>query len=204
MPAIMLSTPSLILASSSRYRRELLNRLGLPFTCERPDVDESAREGETPLQLAERLAYAKAADVAEKHPWAYVIGSDQVCDLNGRALGKPRTFEGAVAQLEAMQGRAVVFHTAVCVLGPRSFDHRFVSDTVLQMRPLTPIAIEEYVRREEPYDCAGSAKIERLGISLIRSISSDDPTSLIGLPLMRLTDVLMRAGLSPVPGLNPF
>ena len=197
----MQNTP-LILASSSRYRRELLDRLGLPYTCVSPDVDETRREGETPLALSQRLARAKARAVADKHPGAVVIGSDQVCSLEGAALGKPGSFEGAVAQLERMQGRSLVFHTAVCVVGPNGFIEEFVSDTNIAMRPLTREAIEDYVRREEPYDCAGSAKIEKLGIALMESVESDDPTSLIGLPLMKLTGVLVRAGVSPIAGLS--
>ena len=184
----------LILASSSRYRRELLDRLGVPYRTMSPDVDETPLAGEAPAALALRLARAKAQAVAAACPGAVVIGSDQVCDLEGRALGKPGSFERAVAQLEDMQGRRVVFHTAVAVVHADGSVEDTVSDTVITMRSLSRETIEDYVRREQPYDCAGSAKIERLGIALMESVASDDPTSLIGLPLMRLTGMLARAG----------
>ncbi len=195
------NTP-LILASSSRYRRELLDRLGLAYTCVSPDVDETPLADESPLQLSARLARAKAQAVAAAHPGSVVIGSDQVCELNGRPLGKPGNFERAVEQLTAMQGQKLVFHTAVCVVDAQGALQETVSDTVVEIRPLSRTAIENYVRREEPYDCAGSAKIEKLGIAIMKSVASDDPTSLIGLPLMRLTDMLMAAGISPIEGLT--
>ncbi len=200
MPPTMTKTP-LILASSSRYRRELLNRLGLQYTCESPDVDETPLPGEAPAALALRLAHLKAEAVAKNHPDAVVIGSDQVCDLDGTPLGKPHTFEKAVAQLQAMQGRRLVFHTAVCVISPALPPQDTVSDTVITMRQLSDEAIRDYVEREKPFDCAGSAKIEKLGIALMESVASDDPTSLIGLPLMRVTTMLTRAGIPPVAGL---
>ena len=196
-----MTNPPLILASSSRYRRELLDRLGLPYSCVSPDVDETVRAGETPVQVCARLARAKAQAVASQHPGSVVIGSDQVCDLDGESLGKPHTYERAVAQLTRMQGKRVIFHTAVCVIAPDGSMQETVSDTVITMRALGPETIAEYVRREQPYDCAGSAKIEKLGIALMQSVSSDDPTSLIGLPLMRLTGMLARAGVPPIPGL---
>ena len=130
-----------------------------------------------------------------------MIGSDQVCDLDGKTLGKPHTYERAVEQLQSMQGKRVVFHTAVCVAAADGTLQETVSDTVITMRPLSDETIAEYVRREQPYDCAGSAKIEKLGIALMQSVSSDDPTSLIGLPLMRLTGMLARAGIPPILGL---
>ncbi len=200
MPPTMTKTP-LILASSSRYRRELLNRLGLEYTCESPDVDETPLPGEAPADLALRLAHLKAEAVAKNHPDAVVIGSDQVCDLDGTPLGKPHTFEKAVAQLQAMQGRRLVFHTAVCVISPALSPQDTVSDTVITMRKLSDEAIRDYVEREKPFDCAGSAKIEKLGIALMESVASDDPTSLIGLPLMRVTTMLTRAGIPPIAGL---
>lgn len=193
---------SLILASSSRYRRELLDRLGLNYVCVSPDVDESVLPEETPLDVCRRLARAKALAVAQAHPGSVVIGSDQVCDLDGVALGKPHTFEKAVEQLERMQSRRLVFHTAVCVVGADGTMEETVSDTIITMRPLSRETIEDYVRREEPYDCAGSAKIEKLGIALMQSVESDDPTSLIGLPLMRLTSMLANAGIPALAGLK--
>ena len=196
-----MTNPELILASSSRYRRELLDRLGLAYRTMSPDVDETAREGETPVELARRLARAKAQAVAVLNPGAVVIGSDQVCDLQGSALGKPGTYERAFEQLSRMQGQKVVFHTALCVVHADGTLEETVSDTVITMRALSAQAIEDYLRREEPYDCAGSAKIERLGIALMQSVSSDDPTSLIGLPLIRLTSMLARAGIFAVKGL---
>ena len=199
----MTKTP-LILASSSRYRRELLDRLGLAYTTVSPDVDETPLAGEAPAALALRLAHLKAEAVAKVHPDAVVIGSDQVCDLEGTPLGKPHTFEKAVAQLKAMQGKRLVFHTAVCVIAPSAPVQDTVSDTVITMRALSDVAIRDYVEREKPFDCAGSAKIEKLGIALMDSVTSDDPTSLIGLPLMRLTTMLTKAGLPPVAGTRRF
>ena len=131
-----------------------------------------------------------------------MIGSDQVCDLNGTALGKPGDFDRAVEQLSRMQGQKLVFHTAVCVVHADGTFEETVSDTVVQIRKLSQKAIENYVRREEPYDCAGSAKIEKLGIALMESVQSDDPTSLIGLPLMRVTSMLARAGIDAIEGLS--
>lgn len=192
----------LILASSSRYRRELLDRLGLQYSCHSPDVDETRLEGETPLELSKRLARAKAQAVAQQFPGSVVIGSDQVCDLNGTALGKPHTFERAVEQLTRMQGQKLVFHTAVCVVHADGTFEETVSDTVVTIRKLSERAIIDYLRREEPYDCAGSAKIEKLGIALMESVQSDDPTSLIGLPLMRVTTMLSHAGIDAVEGLS--
>ena len=154
----MTKTP-LILASSSRYRRELLDRLGLAYTTVSPDVDET-RSRRSPAALALRLAHLKAEAVAKMHPDAVVIGSDQVCDLEGTPLGKPHTFEKAVAQLKAMQGKRLVFHTAVCVIAPSAPVQDTVSDTVITMRALSDVAIRDYVEREKPFDCAGSAKIE--------------------------------------------
>ena len=187
----MTANLNLILASTSRYRRELLERLGYPFETKASSVDETPLEGETPERLALRLAIAKARAVAKDNPGSVVIGSDQVCALGGKALGKPHNYEGAVRQLTEMQGNTLVFHTAVCV-----------SDTRIERRALSAKAIAAYVRREEPYDCAGSAKIEKLGIALMKSVSSDDPTSLIGLPLMRVTDMLLKAGIEAIDGLG--
>ncbi len=179
-----------------------MDRLGLAYTTVSPDVDETPLAGEAPAALALRLAHLKAEAVAKMHPDAVVIGSDQVCDLEGTPLGKPHTFEKAVAQLKAMQGKRLVFHTAVCVIAPSAPVQDTVSDTVITMRALSDVAIRDYVEREKPFDCAGSAKIEKLGIALMDSVTSDDPTSLIGLPLMRLTTMLTKAGLPPVAGLT--
>ena len=193
--------PRLILASSSRYRKELLDRLGLPYETCSPDVDESSLPGETPRQTAMRLAEMKARAVQARFPGAVVIGSDQVADLAGEKLGKPHTFDGAVAQLERMQGQRVDFFTALCVLDAEGRAECVQSVTTIRMRALSRETICAYVEREKPYDCAGSAKIEKLGIALMQSVESDDPTSLIGLPLMKLTTLLARAGVPVLPGL---
>lgn len=196
-----MSDVKLILGSSSRYRRELLSRLGVPFDCDSPSIDETPHPGETPADLSRRLARTKARAIAVKHPGCVVIGSDQVCDLEGKCLGKPHTRERAIAQLSAMAGKKLVFHTAVCVIDAAGREEKVLSDTVLTMRPLSLETITDYVDREQPFDCAGSAKIEKLGIALMQSVSSDDPTSLIGLPLMVLTSMLARAGIPVLKGL---
>jgi septum formation protein len=198
----MIMTAKLILASSSRYRRELLDRLGVPYTCESPDIDETGIPGETPQDAAMRLAEAKARKVWEAHPGSVVIGSDQVADLAGVRLGKPHNRENAIRKLREMQGREVVFTTALCVIDAQGRAERVKSQTFIRMRRLSNRAIEAYVDREQPFDCAGSAKIEKLGIPLMESVRSDDPTSLIGLPLMALTTLLTRAGVEVLPGLE--
>lgn len=195
-------TKELILASSSRYRRELLDRLGIAYTCESPDIDESALEGETPAETALRLSEMKARTIWEKHPGAVVIGSDQVADLQGEKLGKPHTRENAVRQLMRMQGNEVVFTTALCVIDAEGRAEVVDSKTTIKMRELTEEAVTAYVDREKPFDCAGAAKIEKLGIALMASVTSDDPTSLIGLPLMKLTTLLTHAGVTVIPGLK--
>lgn len=189
-------TPPLILASTSRYRRELLERLRLPFTVQSPDVDEAVLSGEAPPLVAERLALAKARAVATRHPDAFVIGSDQVADLQGRCIGKPGHHEAAVAQLRAMSGQQVDFHTAVAVVAPAYSACTRVTVSV-RFRALDDAEIETYLRLEQPYDCAGSAKSEGLGIVLLEAIDSTDPTALIGLPLIATTR-LLRAGGYPV------
>jgi septum formation protein len=189
--------PALILASTSRYRQELLARLRLPFEAVAPEVDEAALPGETPAALAERLALAKARAVAARFPGAVVIGSDQVADLDGQALGKPGSHEAAAAQLRRMSGREVVFQTAVAVVAPGVAAIERAEVTV-RLRPLTEAAIEAYLRADMPYDCAGSAKVESLGIALLEAVHSDDPTALIGLPLIRTCALLRRAGLEPL------
>ncbi|MFG6415774.1 Maf family nucleotide pyrophosphatase [Roseateles sp. DC23W] len=189
--------PRLILASTSRYRHELLSRLRLPFEAISPAVDEAALPGETPGALAERLALAKARAVAAAHPDAVVIGSDQVADLGGEAIGKPGSHEAAAAQLRRMSGREVVFQTAVAVVAPglAAIER---AEVRVQVRELTDAAIEAYLRADEPYDCAGSAKVESLGIALLDAVESDDPTALVGLPLIRTCALLRRAGLEPL------
>lgn len=191
--------PQLILASSSRYRRELLQRLGIAFDVVAPDVDELAHSGEAPRALAERLALAKAQAVAERHALAVVIGSDQVAELDGQAIGKPHTHERAMAQLRAMSGRRVVFHTAVAVVRrDRDFAKGSLASVAVTFRNLTEAEIGRYLHREPAYDCAGSAKSEGLGIALLAAIDSDDPSALVGLPLIRTCNLLREAGLDPL------
>jgi septum formation protein len=186
----------LILGSTSRYRRELLGRLHLPFDVEAPHVDETPQAGEQPEALARRLALAKARAVAARHPQAVVIGSDQVADLEGEPLGKPGTHERAVEQLRRMRGHTVIFQTALSVVCLASgFEMSDLAAVKVRFRSLTDAEIETYLRREEPYDCAGSAKSEGLGIALLESIDNDDPTALVGLPLIRTARLLRAAGL---------
>lgn len=189
--------PALILASTSRYRQELLARLRLPFETVAPEVDETALLGEAPAALAERLALAKARAVAAKHPGAVVIGSDQVADLDGDAIGKPGTHERAVEQLQRMSGRQVIFQTAVAIVAPglAAIER---AEVRVRFRELSDAAIEAYLRADQPYDCAGSAKVESLGVALLEAVESDDPTALIGLPLIRTCALLRRAGLDPL------
>ena len=185
----------LILGSTSVYRRQLLERLRIPFTVESPGVDETARPGESPRELACRLALAKAAAVAERHPQAVVIGSDQVADLDGEGLGKPLTHERAVGQLQRMSGRRVVFQTAVAVVCRASgFERLELAPVQVRFRTLAADEIERYLRIEQPYDCAGSARSEGLGVALLEAIDSDDPTALVGLPLIRTCALLRAAG----------
>lgn len=191
--------PRLILGSTSRYRRELLERLRLPFECVSPQVDETPRPAEAPAALAQRLALAKARAVAALHPDAVVIGSDQVADVDGEPIGKPGTHERAVAQLQRMSGRAIVFQTAVAVVRPATgFEQVLLAPVTVRFRELDLTEIDHYLRLEQPYDCAGSAKCETLGISLLGAIESDDPTALIGLPLIRTCELLRAAGLDPL------
>ena len=186
---------TLVLGSTSPYRRELLARLGLPFEVAAPAVDETPLPGEAPRGLALRLARAKALDVAARHPQAVVIGSDQVADLDGQPLGKPGTHERAVAQLRAMSGREVIFQTALTVAClEESFEQSDLAAVEVRFRTLTDPEIERYLLREQPYDCAGSAKSEGLGIALLDAIHNDDPTALVGLPLIRTARLLRLAG----------
>ena len=196
-PASLNASRSLVLGSTSRYRRELLQRLQIPFDVASPDVDESPLPGETPCLLAERLALAKARAVARAFPHAVVIGSDQVADLHGLPLGKPGTHERAVLQLRQMRGQTVVFQTAVAVVCQESgFEETSLAAVKVTFRDLTDDEIENYLRAEQPYDCAGSAKSEGLGIALLASIDSDDPTALIGLPLIRTCKMIQAAGIA--------
>jgi septum formation protein len=193
------SRPALILASSSRYRRELLERLRIPFETAVPAIDETPLEGETPEATALRLAAAKARAVAAALPATadrtLVIGSDQVATFDGHQIGKPGTHERALAQLQSMRGREVLFHSALSLVDSATGQ----TDTVdvvtrVRFRDLPDAALDAYLRAEQPYDCAGSAKSEGLGIALLEAIESDDPTALIGLPLIALTRMLLAAG----------
>ena len=196
MPESSPAPRPLVLGSTSVYRRELLQRLHLPFTVAAPAVDETPLPGEPPAQLAQRLALAKSHAVATLHPEAVVIGSDQVADLAGQPLGKPGDHARATAQLQRMRGHTVVFHTAVAVVCHASgFVQTDLAPVRVRFRELSDAEIERYLRAEQPYDCAGSAKSEGLGISLLEAIDSDDPTALIGLPLIRTCRLLRAAGL---------
>ena len=187
---------TLILGSTSTYRRDLLARLHIPFEVAAPDVDETPLPGEAPHALAKRLALAKAKAVAAKFPQAVVIGSDQVADLHGQSLGKPGTHDRAVAQLRLMRGQTVVFQTAVSVVCLEiGFEETSLAAVRVAFRDLTDSEIENYLRIEQPYDCAGSAKSEGLGIALLASIDSDDPTALVGLPLIRTCKMIQAAGI---------
>jgi len=186
---------ALILGSTSRYRQELLMRLGIPFQTDGPRVDETPIPGERPADLARRLALAKAHEVAERHPEAVVIGSDQVADLHGQPLGRPGTHDRAVAQLRQMSGQTVIFQTAVAVVcRATGFEQMDVASVRVMFRTLSDAEIERYLRIEQPYDCAGSAKSEGLGIALLERIDNDDPTALVGLPLIRTSRMIRAAG----------
>lgn len=187
--------PPIVLASTSRYRRDLLERLRLPFQVQAPQVDETPRPDESPRGTALRLAREKALDVAKRSPGAVVIGSDQVAELDGSPLGKPLAHAVALEQLERMQGHEVIFHTAIAVAGPGA-DRMQVDcvPTTVRFRRLPRAALEAYLLADEPYDCAGAAKIESLGVALVERVESEDPTALIGLPLIRLTTMLLAAG----------
>ena len=190
----------LILGSTSPYRRELLERLRIPFDVVAPEVDEVALADEAPHQLACRLALAKARAVAAQFPDCVVIGSDQVADLYGESLGKPGTHRRAVAQLRQMRGKTVVFQTAVAVVCLDSqFEQVDLAQVKVRFRDLTDFEIEAYLQAEKPYDCAGSAKSEGLGISLLDAIDNDDPTALVGLPLIRTCRMIQAAGIKVLP-----
>ncbi len=187
----------LVLASSSAYRKELLSRLNLPFEVAVPDIDETPQPGETPSATALRLAREKAAAVASKMPGCIVIGSDQVATLDDEQIGKPGNHANALAQLQKMRGREVVFHTALCVWDGRNNTSQ-VEDiqTIVKFRDLPDAELDAYLRIEQPYDCAGSAKNEALGIAILERIDSSDPTALTGLPLIALTGMLRKIGVT--------
>lgn len=191
------TTPrKLILGSTSPYRRDLLARLRIPFDVIAPDVDETPQATETPKQLACRLAMAKARAVAAQFPACVVIGSDQVADLGGQPLGKPGDHARATAQLQQMRGKTVIFQTAVAVVCQETgFAQMDLAQVKVKFRELSDAEIEAYLRAETPYDCAGSAKSEGLGIALLASIDNDDPTALVGLPLIRTCRMIQAAGI---------
>ena len=185
----------LLLASSSVYRRDLLSRLRLPFTCSSPDIDESHRPGESALELVQRLSLEKAQALAASHPAHLIIGSDQVAVLNGQIIGKPHTFDKARQQLLNASGASVSFLTGLTLLNSQTGHHQ--TDCVpftVHMRHLSAEQIERYLHAEEPYDCAGCFKAEGLGVSLFQRTEGDDATSLVGLPLIRLIDMLLAQG----------
>jgi septum formation protein len=191
--------PRIVLASSSPYRRELLARLRLEFEINTPGIDETALRGEAPAATALRLAQAKASAAGGKFPRALVIGCDQVAALDGTCLGKPGSHDNAVAQLKVMRGKTVVFHTAVALLNSETGAMQSADvPTTVRFRDYSDGEIDRYLEIERPYDCAGSAKIEGLGIVLVESVSSDDPSALIGLPLMRLAAMLRAEGVTVV------
>ena len=194
-PTLTASGRTLILGSTSRYRKELLSRLQIPFETAAPDVDETPHNNESPKDLALRLALAKARAVALKHPEAVVIGSDQVADLEGAPLGKPGNHTNATLQLQRMRGKTVIFQTALSVVCiATGYERTDLAEVKVKFRDLSDAEIESYLRAEEPYDCAGSAKSEGLGIVLLDAIENDDPTALIGLPLIRTCQMLREAG----------
>ncbi len=200
----MQKPPPLILGSTSRYRRELLERLGIPFSVAAPDIDESPEPGERPADTALRLAAAKARAVAARHGDALVIGSDQVADCAGRAIGKPGGRDRAIAELQRLSGQTVVFHTGLALVhAPSGRIQTVVAPVTSRFRRLRDDEITAYLDREAPYDCAGGVKSEALGIALFESIASDDPTALIGLPLIALCRMLRAEGLDPLLGRAP-
>jgi septum formation protein len=187
----------LVLASTSPYRKELLARLGLEFAVAAPNLDESPLAGETAAQTSERLAIAKARVLAEQFPNSLIIGSDQVALLNGEQLGKPGTHERAVKQLQAMRGQTIAFHTALALYNTATDTHQSIVDvTRVTMRNYTDEQIETYLQREQPYNCAGSAKTEGLGIVMIAAIEGRDPAAIIGLPLIELVTMLSHEGVA--------
>lgn len=198
------TSPMIVLASSSKYRKELLSRLGLPFITCSPDIDETPMQNETPAETGLRLACLKASAVGKQFPDAVVIGSDQVAESDGEQIGKPGSFENAFSQLKKMRGKTVLFHTAICVWNGRDVNpaltmQKDVVKTAVTFRDLPDEELEAYLKTEEPYDCAGSAKNEALGIVLLEKIESNDPTALTGLPLITLTSMLRNCGIAFFP-----
>jgi septum formation protein len=190
-------TSTLVLASGSRYRKELLERLGLPFVVVPPDIDESPLPDEAPARIAVRLAEAKARVVGAAHPDSLVIGSDQVAECAGKAVGKPRDRAHALQMLREMRGRTIVFHTGLALLNTTTGRlQSALVDVVSTLRMLDDDALEAYVDRDHPLDCAGAVRVETLGIALFTRVASDDPSALIGLPLIKLADMLLAEGVS--------
>lgn len=195
-PAIPADRP-LLLASTSRYRAELLQRLAVPYTAVASGLDETPLTGETPAALAQRLAIGKAQLVARRHPGSWALGSDQVASLDGAALGKPGSRTAAIAQLQSFSNRSVIFYTAVALVGADA-TFNALDTTIVRFRALAPAEIERYVDAEPAYECAGSFKAEGLGIALFSAIESRDPTALVGLPLIAVRQLLAQAGF-PIP-----
>lgn len=194
-----MSAPDIVLASTSPFRRELLARLGLPFLTASPDVDETPLPGEAPETTAMRLSESKARAVAARHPEALIIGSDQVACLDGQVFGKPGSHDNAVRQLRSMRGRSVNFFTGLCLLNARTGQARLRGvPTLVTFRDLDDDEIERYLRKEQPYNCAGSAKSEGLGIALIARMAGEDPNALIGLPLIALCDLFREEGINTI------
>jgi len=193
----MILTQNLILASTSRYRKALLEKLGLPFECAAPDVDEQTLAGESAQALVARLSHAKAQAIAAHHDHGLIIGSDQVCVCDDRILGKPGSIDNAVAQLMAAQGRSVTFYTGLCVLNATTGEvHQLIEPFTVHFRSLDEAAIRRYVEAELPLDCAGSFKCEGMGIVLFKGLEGRDPNTLIGLPLIGLIELLERHGIA--------
>jgi septum formation protein len=192
-------TTTLILASSSVYRRELLARLQLPFKCISPDIDETSLAGELPQETASRLAQLKARKVSLSHPNALIIGCDQVATLDNLQLGKPLTHINAIKQLQMMRGREVIFHSALCLYNPMTENMQVeVVPYIVQFKNLSDTQIENYLIKEQPYNCAGSAKSEGLGIAIIEKMTGEDPNALIGLPLIKLVSMLENESISVI------
>ena len=185
----------LILGSSSPYRRELLERLRIPFSVVSPKIDEMPKAGETPPETALRLALEKARHIAQSHPNALIIGADQVATVNGEQIGKAGGFDKALAQLQMMRGKTALFHSDLCLYDARNDTYQLENIiTKTTFRDLPDDELAAYLRIEQPYDCAGSAKVEALGITILEKVESDDPTALVGLPLIALTGMLRQAG----------
>lgn len=197
---ISTAQPELILGSSSPYRRELLARLGLSFSVESPKIDETPLAGETPPETALRLALKKACHIAQSYPNALIIGADQVATVNGEQIGKAGGFDKALAQLQMMRGQTALFHSALCLYDARDDSYQLENIvTQATFRNLPDEELAAYLRIEQPYDCAGSAKVEALGITILEKVLSDDPTALVGLPLIALTTMLRQTGVALYP-----